>query len=479
MEDGLPDSPLTRTASAPSPGIVHLGLGAFFRAHGAIYTQQAMAKACGDWGIIGVSLKSPTTRDALQPQGAVYHALELAPDGAELLFVTSLSAVLVAPEDPSAVLAAMADPSVKIVSLTVTEKGYCHHPASGALDRDNPDIIHDLTHDSPQSSIGYLTRALALRKAAGIPPFTVLCCDNLPHNGKLLRGLVLEFAQILDPDLAQWIADHGAFPSTMVDRIVPATTDETRAEVARLTGFADAAPVVHEPYRQWVMEDDFVGGVRPAWDQVGAELVQDVAPYEDMKLRMLNASHSALSYLGYVAGHHTITDVMADPVFDAYAQSLWAREVIPHLTPPEGVSLENYAAALRARFKNPAIQHRTGQIAMDGSQKLPQRLLGTLRAARKKGAEDRGLILAVAGWMRYTAGFDEAGEAIELRDPMADVLRAAHSGVDGAEAVTRILGLEAIFDPSLAADIHLPVTDAYLALSREGVRKTLETYLTT
>lgn len=475
----MPDNPLTRTAPAAKPGIVHLGLGAFFRAHGAIYTQQAMAAAGGDWGIIGVSLKTPTTRDALLPQGSVYHALELAPDGAELLLVTSLNAVLVAPENPYAVLAAMADPAVKIVSLTVTEKGYCHHPASGALDRDHPDIIHDLTHDSPHSSIGYLTRALAMRKAAGIPPFTVLCCDNLPHNGRLLRGLVLEFAQALDPSLADWIAQNGAFPSTMVDRIVPATTEDTRAEVARLTGFSDAAPVVHEPYRQWVMEDDFVGGVRPAWDQVGAELVRDVAPFEDMKLKMLNASHSALSYLGYVAGHQTITAVMSDPVFDAYAQRLWQREIIPHLTPPEGVSLGDYAAALRARFKNPAIQHRTWQIAMDGSQKLPQRLLGTLRTARAKGAADGGLILAIAGWMRYVCGLDEAGAVIDLRDPMADALRAAHAGADGTEAVARILGLEAIFDPSLAADIRAPVTDAYLALARDGVRKTLEAYLAT
>ena len=286
--------------------------------------------------------------------------------------ITVLNDVLVAPEDPAAVLAAMADPAVKIVTLTVTEKGYCHNPATGALNFDHPDIRHDLSHDLPVSAPGYLVRALAARKAAGHAPFTVLTCDNLPENGKLVRGIVLELAERIDPALADWIAAEGRFPSTMVDRITPATTDADIERIERLTGTPDAAPVMHEPFAQWAVEDDFVGGARPDLDAAGVEMVSDVTAHEHMKLRMLNGTHSALAYIGYLAGHETIADTMADPVFAGYARALWA-EIMPAVTAPEGVSLPDYADALFDRYANPAIRHRTWQIAMDGSQKLPQR----------------------------------------------------------------------------------------------------------
>ncbi|MCE8471489.1 mannitol dehydrogenase family protein, partial [Rhodovulum sulfidophilum] len=265
------------------------------------------------WGIIGVSLKSPGTRDALAPQGCAYTALELGPDGAVAHPVEIVREVLVAPEDPQAVLEAMADPAIRIVTLTITEKGYCHDPATGALNLDHPDILHDLGSAHPVSAPGYLVRALQLRRDRGLRPFTVLTCDNLPENGRLVRGVVLALASRIDPALAGWIGNEGRFPATMVDRIVPATSAEDIARVETLTGCHDAAPVMHEPFRQWAIEDDFVDGARPDWGAVGAELVADVTPYEHMKLRMLNGAHSALAYLGYLAGHETISETVADP----------------------------------------------------------------------------------------------------------------------------------------------------------------------
>ena len=274
---------LLRLSRSPAPkpgtGIVHLGLGAFFRAHGALYIAEAMAASGGDWGIAGVSLKRPDQRDRLAPQGFAYTALELHPECRTARMVEVLTDVLVAPEDPEAVVALMADAGVKVVTLTVTEKGYCHEPATGRLDRAHPDILADLADPArPASAIGFLVAALARRRAAGIPPVTVLTCDNLPDNGHLVKGLVLELAGLVDPPLAEWIAEEARFPSTMVDRIVPATTPEDLDRVAEITGRRDESPVLHEPFRQWVVEDDFVGGTRPDLAAAGVELVADVAP---------------------------------------------------------------------------------------------------------------------------------------------------------------------------------------------------------
>jgi fructuronate reductase len=452
-------------------GIVHLGLGAFFRAHGAIYTQEAMAASGGEWGILGVSLQSPATRDQLEPQGGLYTALELGPGGAVARPVTSVARVLVAREDPRAVISAMADPAVRVVTLTVTEKGYCHEPSTGTLLRDHPDIRHDIEHDLPESAPGFLVRALAARRAAGLRPFTVLTCDNLPHNGRVVRSVVLALAREIDPALAEWIGEEGRFPATMVDRIVPATKPEDIETVARLTGWVDAAPVVHEPFRQWVIEDDFVDGAQPDWAAAGAQIVADVTPFEHMKLRMLNGTHSALAYLGYLAGHETIADTMADPVFAAFVARLWREEINPVLVAPRGTSLDAYADALAARYANPALRHRTWQIAMDGSQKLPQRILGTLGEALDQGRTCPGLVLAVAGWMHYVGGVDEAGNPIDVRDPMAARLRSLSDTSDGpAGKVAALLGLTEVFPAGLAPRLQGPVTAAYERLLRLGAR---------
>ncbi|ONG59164.1 mannitol dehydrogenase [Pseudoroseomonas deserti] len=460
--------------AALRPAIVHLGLGAFFRAHGVLYTEDVLNLQGGDWGVIGVSLQRPDQRDRLAPQDGLYTTMERGPAGLHARIVGALLGVLVAPEDPAAVLARLADAQTRIVSLTVTEKGYCHDPASGRLRLDHADIAHDLAQpDAPRSAVGFLAHALSRRRAAGIAPFTVLCCDNLPHNGALLAGLVQEFCRVQDGDLADWVAREVRFPSTMVDRIVPALAEADHAAAEAATGFADAAPVGHEPFRQWVVEDRFGPLGRPAWESVGAQLTHDVAPFEHMKLRLLNGAHSALAYLGYLAGHQTIVEAVQDPVLRGYLQRFWA-EARPMVPPPPGQDLGDYTDALLERFANPAIRHRTWQIAMDGSQKLPQRLLATARERLAAGLPIPAIALAVAAWARYVGGVDEAGTPIDVRDPMAAELRAAlnAAGEDPAARIAALLRLTEVFGQDLPGMPRFvaAVTEAYRALLQDGAR---------
>ncbi|HEY5795607.1 MAG TPA: mannitol dehydrogenase family protein [Bosea sp. (in: a-proteobacteria)] len=436
-----------------TPGIVHLGLGAFARGHLCEYTEDALELEFGAWGVTGASLQRPDQRDRLTPQDGLYTLLKRAPAGPELRIIGCVGEVLVAPESPTALITRLAAPETRIVSLTVTEKGYCHDPATGRLKADHPDIVHDLSHPHvPRSAVGIIVAGLKARRAAGLGPFTALSCDNLPHNGGVLRGLVRDFAALSDDGLSQWIEANGAFPATMVDRIVPATTEADIAEVAGLIGLEDAAPVIGEPFRQWAIQDVFAAG-RPAWERVGAQMVLEVAPFEFMKLRMLNGAHSSLAYLGYLAGHETVADASGDAVLARFLQGLWA-QIIPTVPAPQGVVLADYAEALLARFRNPAIRHRTWQIAMDGSQKLPQRLLGTIRDRLKAGAPIDHLALGVAAWMRYVSGTDEKGAAIDVRDPLAAefATRAKAAGRDAAALSQSLLVIEAIFGTDLPRD---------------------------
>ncbi|MBI0539596.1 mannitol dehydrogenase family protein [Roseomonas sp. KE2513] len=457
-----------------SPAIVHLGLGAFFRAHVALYTEDVLNARGGDWGIVGVSLQRPDQRDRLVPQGGLYTTLERGPGGDRARIVGNLLDVRVAPEEPDGVLSLLAAPGTRIVSLTVTEKGYCHDPATGSLREDHPDILHDLgAPDAPRTAVGFLTAALRRRREAGLRPFTVLCCDNLPRNGALLRELVRDFAALSDPDLAGWIAETVSFPSSMVDRIVPALGEQDLAAAQAATGLADLAPVMHEPFRQWVIEDRFAGGDRPAWDLAGAVFTEDVGPFEHMKLRLLNGAHSALAYLGCLAGHETIVAAVGDPALAAYAQRLWT-EIRPMIPPPPGQDLATYTDDLLARFGNPAIHHRTSQIAADGSQKLPQRLLSTVRERLAAKLPIPALALAVAAWARYVGGIDEAGRALEVRDPMAPAFRAAldAAGNDPDVRLSALLGLRSIFGTDLPvhAEFRGAVAAAYKRLLTAGAR---------
>jgi fructuronate reductase len=464
------------------PRVVHLGLGAFFRAHGALFTEDVLAVQGGDWGIIGASLRRPDQRNRLTPQGCLYTTVENGANGQKARIVGCLLKVLVGPENPAALLDRLADGETAIVTLTVTEKGYCHDPASGRLNADHPEIRHDLEHpDAPRSAVGLITVALARRNAAGLPPFTVASCDNLPSNGVLLSRLVYEFASLRDDALAAWIERTVPFPSSMVDRIVPAEAPGDRSFVEQLTGLHDAAPVMHEPFRQWVLEDRFVDGVRPHWERAGAQFVSDVVPFERAKLRMLNASHSALAYLGYLAGHETIFDAVSDELFARFIKRFWRDDVIPILPAPPGLDLERYADQLFERYRNPAIRHRLWQIAMDGSQKLPPRLLSTVRDNLKQGRPFKLVALAVAGWMRYISGTDEAGAAIDVRDPLAIRLRERidSAGTDPAAQVRALATLEAVFGNDLPGSeaFMAAVTEAFEALRRAGARTAMAIWL--
>lgn len=409
-------------------GIVHLGLGAFARAHLAAVNEAALAAGAGEaWGICGVSLRQPDTRDALAPQDGLYTlALRDADEHGEprqrLAVIGCLLESLVAPEDPQAVLARIAHEDARIVSITVTEKGYCHDPASGQLNLDHPDIVHDLGQPlAPRSAIGYLAWGLQQRRAAGRGPLTLMSLDNLPANGHLLRGMVLAFAEQVDAGLARWIAAECTFPCSMVDRIVPRTTDADREAVARALGLADAWPVMAEPYLEWVLEDSFAAG-RPDWRAGGARFVAGAAPFETLKLRNVNGAHSALAYLSVMAGWDTVDQALAQPALRRYLERLMREEIAPTLPPLPGLDLAQYQERLLQRFANPALRHQTRQIAMDGSQKLPQRLLDTARARLAREQPMPLLALAVAGWLHYLRGVDQAGRRYDIQDPMAGAL---------------------------------------------------------
>jgi fructuronate reductase len=407
---------------AVTSGIVHLGIGAFHRAHQAVYTDAVLAAGDMRWGITAASLRSADTRDALAPQDGLY-TLNIRGETDQLAVIGSVLRVLVAPENPRALLDALCAPATAIVSLTVTEKAYCRDPATGALDAKHPDIVHDLAHpDAPRSALGLLAAAIARRRAEGVAPFTVLCCDNLPANGHAVHRVLTEFARLRSPDFGAFVAGEIGCPDTMVDRIVPATTDDDRARVAAGLGMTDAWPVIAEPFTQWVIADRFSAG-RPGWEAAGATMVQDVAPFEAMKLRLLNASHSALAYLGFLAGKETVADAMADPGLADFAARVMD-DATPTLALPAGMDVAGYKRSLLERFRNPALRHRTWQIAMDGTQKLPQRILGTTADRLAAGLPIDTHALVVAGWMRFAAGVDEAGRPIDVRDPKAAELAA-------------------------------------------------------
>lgn len=434
-------------------GIVHLGIGAFHRAHQAWYTEAVLNKSGGDWGIVGCSLRSPTVRQQLAPQDNLYTLVERSGDGEKLQVIGAVTDTLVGPENPPALIALMAEPGIKIISLTITEKGYCHDPATGNLNTAHPDIVHDLANlNQPKSAIGYLVAALQLRFQQGHKSFTVMSCDNLPDNGQVLEKVTLQFAERISAQLSSWISSNTRFPATMIDRIVPATTDNDRTDIEARLGLRDEGMVVAEPFSQWVIEDKFVDNDRPRWEEVGAQLVDDVRVFEKIKLRLLNGAHSTLAYTGYLSGFDYISEVMAEPAFVNMISLYMAREAGETVTAPDGFDIEFYKRQLRDRFFNKALKHRTWQIAMDGSQKLPQRLLETLREQLRGNGNIEIICLAVAAWIRYVSGVDEKGQAIDVSDPLAAKLREitdANSGnpaatVKAVVAVSQVFGADLI-----------------------------------
>lgn len=431
-------------------GIVHLGTGAFHKAHQAVYTDDALQASGGDWMITGVSLRSPGVADTLNPQQGFYTLLTRGAEGTSARIVGSVGKVLVAPRERAAVLAALTNPHTRIVSLTITEKGYGLDAGSGGLDRNHPAIAADLADPaSTQSAVGLIVAALQQRRNLGHAPFTVLCCDNLPSNGKVLRRLTLEFAAARNGNIIHHLESEVSFPSTMVDRITPASADRTFADALRLTGREDRAAVETEPFTQWIVEDDFVAG-RPDWEAGGALFVTDVAPYEKMKLRMLNGTHSMLAYSGFLAGHKYVRDVMADSDL-ALLVARHMGEAARTLEPVPGVDLDAYAAELRGRFGNPEMAHETWQIAMDGTQKLPQRLIEPAAIALRRGLPLDAYAFAVAAWMRYALGMTDMGEIYTLRDPREAEIAAALAGArrDASVVVDHLLALPGLFPEEL------------------------------
>lgn len=419
------------------PGIVHLGVGAFHRAHQAIYTDDALAADGGDWRITGVSLRSTDIADALNRQDGLYTVIVRDPAGDRARVIGSIGHVIAAAREPGATLAALVDPATRIVTSTVTEKGYGIARGSG-VDLSNAAIAADLANSrDPSGVIGLLVEALRRRKEAGDEPFAFLCCDNLPDNGALLRLGVVDFARRIDAGLARWIEAEAAFPSSMVDRITPASTEKTFRDTLEFTGCEDHAAVETELFSQWVIEDRFPAG-RPRWEAGGALFVDEIAPYERMKLRMLNGTHSMLAYCGYLTGCVYVRDVMrrsdlavlVDRHLDAARSTL---------TRVGGVDLKQYAADLRARFANPAIAHQTYQIAMDGTEKLPQRIFQpALEVLARKGSI-RAFAFAMAAWMRYALGRADDGTAYALRDPREDQIARSLAGASGASEISSAL----------------------------------------
>lgn len=430
--------------SEQAVGIVHFGIGAFHRAHQAWYTDAAMNTGDRNWAITGVSLRTASVAEQMNPQDGLYTVVERSAAAPTLRLIGAVKDVVVASENPEAVIAALAEPATRIASFTITEKGYCR-ASDGSLD----------PAQAGESSIyRFLAAGLRRRKDAGLAGLTLLSCDNLADNGKQLERLLGEYLGVWDPALCDWFAANCTCPATMVDRIVPATTDIDRAEARTLLGgLDDAACVITEPFSQWVIEDRFAGP-RPRWQEVGVELVSDVAPYELAKLRMLNGAHSLLAYVGLGRGHTYVHEAIADKELRALVQQLMLDEVIPTLSPAPGQNLNAYADALIERFANPALNHRLIQIAMDGSQKLPQRWLETLAANQRKGRACPAISTGLSAWLRHVRGDNEAGWGA-VDDPIAGAMKSAWASAGEAGIVEAMFGanglVKSAWQPDLAA----------------------------
>ncbi|MFE8153797.1 fructuronate reductase [Brenneria goodwinii] len=481
VENNIANTPLPAEVQQPhydrmalKSRIVHIGFGAFHRAHQALLTDRVLNHQGGDWGICEVSLfGNENLFKSLRQQAHRYSVLEKGANANRAIIVGSVNESLHARlEGITAIIEKLAEPQIAIVSITITEKGYCIDRSTGKLDRENALIKMDLEMpDAPASAPGVLVEALRVRRERGLAPFTVLSCDNMPENGDVVKSAVLELAALRDQELAQWIETHSAFPNTMVDRIVPAATPETLQQIADTLGVYDPCGIACEPFIQWVVEDKFVAG-RPDWDIAGVQLVDDVLPFEEMKLRMLNGSHSFLAYLGYLAGYQHINDCMTDSHYRRAAHHLMLKEQAPTLR-VTGVDLADYASQLITRYENPSLKHRTWQIAMDGTQKLPQRMLDSIRWHISHGSDYRCLLLGIAGWMRYIGGVDDAGQAIDVRDPMAEQLQQiVNATADGEPRVRALLALTAVFGEELPQNEAFvnQLIKAYASLQQHGAK---------
>lgn len=459
--------------------IAHIGVGGFHRSHQAMYLDRLLEQGLTDWAIVGIGLRPEDARmrDAMAAQACAYTLVLKHPDGSwDASVIGSIVAYLYAPDDPAAVVERLADPAIRIVSMTVTEGGYNINQTTGEFDADATAIVRDLAHpEAPATVFGFVVEALRTRRDRGVPPFVVQSCDNVQGNGEVARRVFSAYASLRDPELGAWVHESVAFPNSMVDRITPQTTPTDVAEVAERYGVRDAWPVVAEPFTQWVIEDRFPLG-RPAWERVGAQLVDDVAPYESMKLRLLNAAHQAMAYFGHLMGYRWAHDAAADPLVTRLMERYWVEEALPTLRLVPGVDLAAYTTELLQRFRNPAIKDTLARLATDASDRIPKFLLPVVREQLEAGGPVRLATAVVASWARYAEGIDEQGAPIEIDDPRRDRLKAA-------AARQREHPTAFIEDRELFGDLvdHEAFRSAYLGtlalLHERGARATLEELL--
>ena len=460
-----------------TPGVVHFGVGSFHRAHQAMYLDRLMNEGQAlDWGICGVGVMPADRKmkEVLDAQDGLYTLVLKHSDGTyEPRVIGSIVAYLFAPDDPEAVIETMAAPSIRIVSLTVTEGGYNISDVTGEFDEANPDVIHDLEPGAvPRTTFGLITEALRRRWKRGLVPFTVMSCDNLQGNGHLARRAFTTFARLRDPELGDWIEREVRFPNSMVDRITPVTTDADRAEVTERFGIQDQWPVVCEPFTQWVLQDAFTAG-RPPYEQVGVQVVDDVEPYELMKLRLLNASHQALCYFGYLCGYRLVHEAAQDPLFQAFLLGYMDTEATPTLPPVPGVDLAAYKHTLLERFSNPEVRDTIARLCAESSDRIPKWLLPVIRAQLETGGEIRRSAAVVASWARYAEGVDEQGQPIEvvdrLRDTVVELARRQGADPDAFIANRQLFG-----DLAGNERFRTAYRSALASLHQRGARATLE-----
>ena len=456
--------------------MMHVGVGGFHRAHQAVYTDDLLSEG-GDsaWGFCGVGLlkHDARIRDVMRSQECLYTLVERSSEGDAARIIGSIVDFAFAPDNPEQVLEQLASPETRIVSLTITEGGY-YIDSKGELYSNHPDLQHDLANpQKPSCSFGYLLEALDRRRRRGLAPFTLMSCDNIQGNGAVARKMLTTYAELRDPVLRNWMDENGLFPNSMVDRITPATTDELRSLVRETFGIDDGWPVMTEPFKQWVIEDHFVLG-RPKWEQVGAQMTTEVLPYELMKLRLLNASHQALCYIGMLLGHELVHETMQDPEIRTLCEKMMDDEATPTLSPVPGVDLAEYKKAVLERFANPAIQDQLSRIGIYGSSGIPKFVLPSIVHQLKNGGPIKLLSFVIAAWFRYLNGLDESGKEMPILDPMAPKLRerARAAGKDARQ----LLGLREVFSEELAnaPSFVEAVSDTLNSFYDEGARATLK-----
>lgn len=466
-------------------GILHFGLGQFAKGHLLAYTDQLLNQKpdqpVGDWRVVGVSLKSDRAHEQLAPQDYLYSLLSQSAASEEVRVVAALADIIsLSNDDANRLRDAMVDPAFRIVSLTITEKGYYQH--RGRLDLSHPDIQADLADPlCPVTAIGWLALGLKLRRERGMAPFTVVSLDNIRGNGSVLHRALRDYCEQLDANLAKFISEEVSFPSSMVDRIVPAIDDVGRHLALEKVGLEDAGPVITETFCQWVLEDRFTQG-RPEWEQVGVLLCDDIEPFESMKLKLLNGAHTTMAYLGMLAGLETVADCLSFAPMRTYLERLLKYEVLPEVDPPPGILLDRYIEALMLRFSNPHLRHRCAQIALDGSEKLQQRLLPVIEARVTSNKPIDCLALSIAGWIMFLRGFEygyKYGKFADHEDPRGETLRKLASAESIDQAVRQLINDSGVFSEALNNSerfVQAVIEAAYLIQDR-GPRAALESHM--